>query len=628
MSQHSQFALLGKRRFLPYFVTQALGAFNDNLYKNALLLLIAFSGIIAEEDSALYTNLAAGLFILPFFLFSPIAGQIADKMEKSRLIRSVKLLEVAIMLIAAVGVITNNMTLMMTLLFLMGLQSALFGPVKFALLPQQLHKDELVGGNALVEMGTFLAILGGTITAGLLFDLTAAKYWIAAGVIFFAVLGYFSSRFIPTAEAGDPQLTINWNPFTELVNTLRNARQQRAVYLSIMAISWFWFLGASYLTQFPNLARDHLGGNPQIVTLLLTLFSVGVAAGSLLCEKLSGHKVELGIVPIGSLGMSIFGIDLYFAISSLNISSDLSALAFVQNADHWRMMADIALISLFGGLYVVPLQALIQQRSDEKMRAQTIAANNVMNALFMVGSAAFGIISLVVMKLSIAEYFCVIAIMNIVVVGYVYSQVPEFALRFVIWMLSHTMYRVSHKGIQNIPEEGPVVLVCNHVSYVDALLIAGACPRPIRFVMDRSISEMPGLKWFFRLAKTIPICSPKANTEVYETAFRRIKEELADGQVVCIFPEGKLTQSGNIETFRAGIERIIAETPVPVIPMALDGLWGSFFSHKDGLALTKTPRRFWSRVGLTVGQPKAAESVTAAILEQDVKHLFHAGQNL
>ncbi|MCD8532801.1 MAG: MFS transporter [Saccharospirillaceae bacterium] len=312
MSQHSQFTLLGKRRFLPYFITQALGAFNDNLYKNALLLLIAFSGIIAEDDSALYTNLAAGLFILPFFLFSPIAGQIADKMEKSQLIRSVKLLEVAIMLIAAVGVITNNMLLMMTLLFLMGLQSALFGPVKFALLPQQLHKDELVGGNALVEMGTFLAILGGTITAGLLFDLSAARYWIAAGVVFFALAGYISSRFIPETAAGDPQLVINWNPFTELVNTLRNARQQRAVYLSIMAISWFWFLGASYLTQFPNLARDHLGGNPQIVTLLLTLFSVGVATGSLLCEKLSGHKIELGIVPIGSLGMSIFGIDLYF----------------------------------------------------------------------------------------------------------------------------------------------------------------------------------------------------------------------------------------------------------------------------------------------------------------------------
>lgn len=622
MSQHSQFALLSSRRFLPYFITQALGAFNDNLYKNSLLLLIAFGGIAAKEDSALYTNLAAGLFILPFFLFSPIAGQIADKLEKSRLIRAVKLLEVVIMIIAAIGILTDQILLMMTLLFLMGLQSALFGPVKFALLPQQLHKDELVGGNALVEMGTFLAILGGTICAGLLFDLSDARIWIAAGVIGFAVAGYFSSRFIPAAAAGAPDLTINWNPLTELVNTLRNARKDRAVYLSIMAISWFWFLGASYLTQFPNLARDHLGGNPQIVTLLLTLFSVGVAAGSLLCEKLSGHKIELGIVPIGSLGMSIFGIDLYFALSGLSIGADMSAAAFVSNSDHWRMMADLALVSVFGGLYVVPLQALIQQRSDEGMRAQTIAANNVMNALFMVGSAVFGIVGLVVMKLSIAEYFCVIAIMNIAVALYVYSQVPEFALRFVIWMLSHTMYRVDHKGMDNIPEEGPVVLVCNHVSYVDALLIAGACPRPVRFVMDRAIAEMPGMKWFFRLAKTIPICSPKADAEVYETAFRRIREELADGQVVCIFPEGKLTKDGEIDTFRAGIERIIAETPVPVIPMALDGLWGSFFSHKDGLALTKTPRRFWSRVSIKLDEALPPDEVSASVLQQKVSDML------
>ncbi|WP_430462269.1 MFS transporter [Thalassolituus sp. LLYu03] len=624
MSQHSQFALFRSRRFLPYFITQALGAFNDNLYKNSLLLLIAFGGIAAKDDSALYTNLAAGLFILPFFLFSPIAGQIADKLEKSRLIRAVKLLEVVIMIIAAVGILTDQILLMMTLLFLMGLQSALFGPVKFALLPQQLHKDELVGGNALVEMGTFLAILGGTICAGLLFDLEQARIWIAIGVIGFALAGYISSRFIPEADAGAPDLTINWNPLTELVNTLRNARKDRAVYLSIMAISWFWFLGASYLTQFPNLARDHLGGNAQIVTLLLTLFSVGVAAGSLLCEKLSGHKIELGIVPIGSLGMSIFGIDLYFALSSLSISADMNAAAFISNSDHWRMMADLALVSVFGGLYVVPLQALIQQRSDESSRAQTIAANNVMNSLFMVGSAVFGIVGLVLMKLSIAEYFCVIAIMNIVVALYVYSQVPEFALRFVIWMLSHTLYRVEHKGMLNIPEEGPVVLVCNHVSYVDALLIAGACPRPVRFVMDRAISEMPGMKWFFRLAKTIPICSPKADAEVYETAFRRIREELADGQVVCIFPEGKLTRDGAIDTFRPGIERIIAETPVPVIPMALDGLWGSFFSHKDGLALTKTPRRFWSRVSLSVGVRQAPDQISAAGLETDVRNLLAA----
>ncbi|MCA6062985.1 MFS transporter [Thalassolituus marinus] len=622
MSSHNQFELLKQRRFLPYFITQALGAFNDNLYKNALLLLIAFGGITAAEDSALYTNLAAGLFILPFFLFSPIAGQIADKYEKSALIRGVKLLEVGIMLVAAAAIVTDQIMLMMVLLFLMGLQSALFGPVKFSLLPQQLSKDELIGGNALVEMGTFLAILAGTICAGLLFDLAAAKYWIATGVVFFAVAGYLSSRQIPAVKASNADLTINWNPLTELVNTIRNARKDRAVFLSIMAISWFWFLGAGYLTQFPNLARDYLGGNPQVVTLLLTVFSVGVAAGSLLCERLSGHRVELGIVPIGSLGMSIFGIDLYFSLTSLDISQSLSAMEFIRNPDHWRMLIDLAFISISGGLFVVPLQALIQERSDEKSRAQTIAANNVLNALFMVASAGVGILMLVVLKLSIAEYFLVIGLMNIVVALYVYSRVPEFALRFFIWMLTHTMYRVTHEETGKIPEEGPVVLVCNHVSYVDALLIASASRRPVRFVMDRAISEMPLIKYFFRYAKTIPICSPKADEAVYENAFKRIREELNDGQVVCIFPEGKLTKTGETDTFRRGIERIIEETPVPVIPMALSGLWGSFFSHKDGLALTKTPRRFWSKVTIKLGQMIAPENVSADVLQTEVNALL------
>ena len=308
MSEHSQFTLLAKRRFLPYFLTQALGAFNDNLYKNALLLMIAFGGISSEENSALLTNLAAGIFILPFFLFSPIAGQIADKMEKSQLIRWVKGLELLIMSLAALSVLAGNVWGLMALLFLMGLQSAIFGPVKFALLPQHLSRDELVGGNALVEMGTFIAILGGTICAGVLFDFSNSSQWIAASVVAFAVLGLLSSRFIPTAAANDPGLTINWNPFTEVVNTLKQARQNRAVFLSIVAISWFWFIGASYLTQFPNFSKQYLGGSTQLVTLLLTLFSLGVAAGSLLCERLSGHKVELGIVPIGSIGMSVFGI--------------------------------------------------------------------------------------------------------------------------------------------------------------------------------------------------------------------------------------------------------------------------------------------------------------------------------
>ncbi|MFT6188826.1 MAG: 1-acyl-sn-glycerol-3-phosphate acyltransferase [Oleispira sp.] len=622
MSQQGQFSLLTKRRFLPYFLTQALGAFNDNLYKNALLLLIAFGGISAQSDSALLTNLAAGLFILPFFLFSPIAGQIADKFEKSKLIRWVKGLEVIIMGLAAAAIVMGNVWMMMLLLFLMGLQSSLFGPVKFALLPQQLDDDELVGGNALVEMGTFIAILVGTITAGIFFDFEQGLYWIAGGIVVFALLGFFSSQYIPNASANDPELKINWNPFSEMVNTIRQARENRSVYLSIMAISWFWFIGASYLTQFPNFARDFLGGSTQVVTLLLTLFSLGVALGSLLCEKLSGHKIELGIVPIGSLGMSIFGIDLYFSLAGIQVMEDMSAMAFIQQPENFRLMFDIAMVSAFGGLFVVPLQALIQHRSDEKNRAQIIAANNMFNAIFMVASAGIGILALVVIELTIPEYFLVLAIMNIVVAIYVYSRVPEFVLRFFIWMLGHTLYRVQDKGLENIPDTGAAVLVCNHVSFVDAMLIAGTCHRPVRFVMDRSIAEMKGLRTFFKIAKTIPICSPKANIEVYENAFKRIKEELDSGEIICIFPEGKLTTDGEVDTFKSGIERIIKETPVQVVPMALGGMWGSIFSHKDGHALTKRPRRFWSKVTLTVSPAQSAANVSAASLEHDVKTLL------
>lgn len=622
MSQQGQFSLLTKQRFLPYFLTQALGAFNDNLYKNALLLLIAFGGISAQSDSALLTNLAAGLFILPFFLFSPIAGQIADKFEKSKLIKWVKGLEVIIMGLAAVAIVMGNVWMMMLLLFLMGLQSSLFGPVKFALLPQQLDDDELVGGNALVEMGTFIAILVGTITAGIFFDFEQGLYWIAGGIVVFALLGFFSSQYIPKASANDPELKINWNPFSEMVNTIRQARENRSVYLSIMAISWFWFIGASYLTQFPSFARDFLGGSTQVVTLLLTLFSLGVALGSLLCEKLSGHKIELGIVPIGSLGMSIFGIDLYFSVAGIQVIEDMSAMAFIQQPENFRLMFDIAMVSAFGGLFVVPLQALIQHRSDEKNRAQIIAANNMFNAIFMVASAGIGILALVVIELTIPEYFLVLAIMNIVVAIYVYSRVPEFVLRFFIWMLGHTLYRVQDKGLENIPDTGAAVLVCNHVSFVDAMLIAGTCHRPVRFVMDRSIAEMKGLRTFFKIAKTIPICSPKANIEVYENAFKRIKEELDNGEIICIFPEGKLTTDGEVDTFKSGIERIIKETPVPVVPMALGGMWGSVFSHKDGHALTKRPRRFWSKVTLTVSRAQPAANVSAASLEHDVKTLL------
>lgn len=625
MHNTSPTGLLRSRRFLPFFLTQALGAFNDNVFKNALLLLITFTA--AEQmgmDINLIVNMAAGLFILPFFLLSPTAGQMADKYEKSMLMRRIKLAEIVIMALAAGAFLMGAYWTLLFLLFLMGTQSTFFGPVKYAILPQHLDDSELVGGNALVEMGTFLAILGGTILAGVLANMAGAPTWIALCIVGFAILGYLASRGIPEAPAADPDIRINWNPITELAVIWRQTRENRPVLLSIMAISWFWFLGASYLTQFPNFAKEVLFSDAAVVTLLLTLFSVGIAIGSILCERLSRGRVELGIVPIGALGLTLFGFDLGMAAYSLP-DGDANALrglsAFLATEGSTRLMIDLAGIGVFGGLFIVPLYALIQQRAHPKRRAQVIAANNVLNAAFMVASALFAVLFLSVMKLDIPSYFLVLAIMNLVVCLYVFKQVPEFVLRFVIWMLSHTMYRVKAEGLEQIPDEGAAVLVCNHVSYVDALILAGAIRRPIRFVMDKGIAEMPGMKYFFRFARTIPICSQRKDPETYERAFESIHEALQEGELVCIFPEGRLTSDGEVATFRKGIEQIIERDPVPVVPLALRGLWGSWFSHKDGHALTTRPSRFWSRVEVIGGAPVPATRVTAEDLEAQVKML-------
>jgi len=624
MSNQSQFSLLKQRRFLPYFVTQALGAFNDNLFKNTLLLFIAFAGVQSQQQSALLTNVAAGLFILPFFLFSAIGGQLADKFEKSRLIRLIKLAEILIMLAGAAALISGQTYLLLAVLFLMGTQSAFFGPVKFSLLPQHLSREELVGGNGLIEMGTFIAILGGTILAGLIFEFDSALVIVAMLVIAFALLGYWASSSIPAAPANDPNLVINWNPISSIKNTVAGIKEQRALYLSILAISWFWFLGAGYLTQFPTFVRQNLGGNTQLVTLLLTIFSFGVGLGSLLCERLSGRSIELGIIPIGSIGISLFGIDLYFASQSLVVMDNMTAWQFLSHGANYRLMADLLLLALSSGIYVVPLNSLIQTRGDDKCRAQIIAANNVLNAFFMVISAITAVVLLTVFELTIAQYFLVLALVNIAVAGYIYYQVTEFVLRFIIWIISHTMYRVKHRDLANIPDTGAAVLVCNHVSYVDALLIAGACRRPIRFVMDRNIANMPVMKYVFKWAKTIPICAQAKDPDTFARAFEQISSELKNGELVCIFPEGKLTKTGELNQFKSGIEKILAADAVPVIPMALTGLWGSFFSHKGGSALTTKPRRFWSRVKLTVAPAVSPQNASASSLQDSVAGLIES----
>lgn len=617
-----QFQLLGERRFGPFFVTQALGAFNDNIFKNALVILVAFgiSGL-SDGDVNRYVNVAAGLFILPYFLFSATAGQIAEKYEKARLIRAIKLLEIVIMGLAVVGLLAKSLDLLFAVIFLMGAQSTLFGPVKYSILPQHLRAEELVGGNALVQGATFLAILLGTMLGGWLMSVHGGVRWVGLTVVIVAVLGYLAARAIPAAAPTAPGLRINWNPLTETWRSFGFLRTNRTVLLAVLGISWFWLYGALFLAQLPNFTKLHLGGDETVVTLLLSMFSLGIGLGSLLCERLSGRKVEIGLVPLGSIGLTLFGIDLFFAQAGLPDASGLSAGQFLASAASHRILVDLVLIGVFGGFFIVPLYALIQARTEPSHRARVIAGNNILNALFMVVAALLAIAFLDA-GLTIPQLLLTVAIMNAAVAVFIYTLVPEFLMRFLAWMLVNTLYRIERSGLENVPESGPALIVCNHVSFVDALVLGGNIRRPVRFVMYYKIYRLPLLNFIFRTAKTIPIAAAKEDPQLMESAFAEVEAALRNGDVVGIFPEGRLTPDGEIQAFRRGMERILETTPVPVVPVALRGLWGSIFSRRHALLRrARLPRRMRSRIGVIAGPAIPPEFATAALLEERVRAL-------
>ncbi len=615
-----QTSLMTKKRFLPYFITQFFGAFNDNIFKNVLLLFVAFAGVEAlPVSSNLFINLAAGLFILPFFLFSASAGILADKYEKSAYIKKVKLAEIAIMTLGAIGFVTESYVILLILLFLMGTQSAFFGPVKYALLPQHLKRDELVPGNALVETGTFLAILLGTLGAGVIASLDNATLIAAVSVVGFALCGYVASRSIPEAAPTAPEVEFKWHPISQTKHTLAIAKRDRVIFQAIMAISWFWFLGASYLTQFPNYTKLHLNGNESAVSFLLALFSVGIAIGSIACDRISEHKLEPGIVPIGSFGISIFGAMMaIFTPDTLPSFNDF--ISFLAYPDLWPVFFSLLMLGVSGGLFIVPLYTLMQTRAQAKERAQIIAANNIYNSIYMVGSAILSIVCLSALALPIPSLFLILAILNVFVAIYVYWQAPMFMSRLLLWVFTHTMYRVSHKNLTNIPKEGGALIVCNHVSYVDALLMLGACKRPIRFVMHEEYAHFPPIKTLLENGGVIPIDG--SNSHSVRQAFSQVKQALSKGDIVCIFPEGHLTHDGNINPFMRGMDLILRRSPVPVIPMALKGLWGSYFSRsRNGRAFRGVPRRFWSKVEIEAGSPVQPEDANTKNMFEKVSEL-------
>lgn len=607
--------LLRRRRFAPLFVTQLLGALNDNLFKSALVVTLTVAA--AREGGAsvdTLVNLSTALLIAPFFLFSALAGELADKLDKARLIRVLKASELAIMLAAAAGFHLRSLPLLFGALFLCGAQSAFFGPLKYGILPQHLRPRELVAGNALVEVGTFVAILLGTLLGGLVVALDGVGI-VAIGALLalVALAGWIASAAVPPAPASAPELAIDWNLPRGIAKNLALARRNRPAFRAIVGASWFWFLGALLLAQLPLIATRVIGGDERTITILLAIFTVGIGLGSLLAGKLSGGRIELGLVAPASLALAALLADLALRVGAAAPSGEVPL----------GIALDLAGLGLAGGVFVVPLYALMQERSSPEERSRIISANNIVNAIFMVAAAAFAI-GLSALGASLEELLLATAALAAVATGVVAVLTRDFLLRLLVAVVVRVVYRVRQEGLEHVPDHGAALLVANHVTYTDAIVLGGLCRRPVRFVVYHRIHDAPVLRWFFRLVRAIPIALRSEDPARLERALDEIDRALAEGELVGIFPEGKLTRDGELDLFRPGVERILERRPVPVVPVALRGLWGSFFSYAGGPPLRKWPRRVWSRVEVVCGAALAPSAASAQVLRARVAELLGA----
>ena len=541
--EHNQFDLLKTRRFLPLFITQFLGAFNDNVYKNALVILITY--VVAEKaglNSQIMVTAAAGIFILPFFLFSATAGQLADKYEKAFLVRIIKLVEIVLMIGATVGFYMESVWVLMTILFLMGTQSTFFGPIKYGILPEKIKEDELIGGNGLIEAGTFVSILVGTLVGGLLILAENGVLMISGMVIFIAIIGWVSSFYIPEGRPAAPKLKVDYNFLRETWVIVSHAKQNREIFLSILGISWFWLVGATFLAQFPTYSKDIIGGNEQLVTLFLSVFTIGVGMGSLLCNQLLKGEVEATFVPLAIIGVTVFTVDLYFASQYMftNGSVELiGAAAFLSHLSSWRILADMFMISVCSGIYIVPLYAIIQARSEPNYRSRIIASNNILNALFMVISA-IGTVAMLTVGFNVNQVFLSIAILNGAVAIYACQLLPAALLRSILYWVFNTCYKVEVKGMENFKaiQNEKIVIVANHLSYLDAALLATYFPSKLTFAINTKVAQHWLIKPFLKLIETFPLdpTNPMAAKSLIET--------IKDKNHVVIFPEGRITVTG------------------------------------------------------------------------------------
>ena len=595
----SQFHLLRSRRFLPLFATQFLGAFNDNAYRFALVLLVTFNATYASQlDSRVVVTASAGIFILPFFLFSAIAGQMADRFEKSRLIFFVKLFEIVVMSSAATAFFLGNIWLLLGVLFLMGTQSAFFGPLKYGILPDHLAENELVGGNAFVETGTFLAILLGTVFGGLLINSENGVVLISVTLASVAALGAAASLFIPRAGPAAPDLKLNPNILGETWSILRHVSGNYPVFRSIIGISWFWSVGAVFLAQFPSFGKDVLGGDEWVVNVFLLAFSVGIGVGSLLCNSWLKGEVSARYVPLGAVGMAVFGIALYYVARDIAPADPAAApigiAAFLSSGRNLLILGLLVMIAVCGGLFIVPLYAIMQARSNDRHRARNIAANNIMNAGFMVVAAGSSA-AMLSADFSVVDVFLVLSVGNLVASVYVISLLPEEVVKGIGRFMLKLFYSVEVIGAENVARAGPrTVIVSNHTSFLDGVVISCFLPgRPV-FAINSFIAQ----RWWMRPAFLLFDLLPLDPTN--PMAAKKLVQAVKDGQPCVIFPEGRITVTGSLMKVYEGPGAIADMAKATILPLRISGARFSTFSRLRG----KLRLRWFPKITLTILEPR------------------------
>ncbi len=595
------------KRFWPLFWTQFAGALNDNFFKNALVILITYQSVqVAGLSPLLLVPLCGGIFVFPFFLFSATAGQLADKYQKATLIKWIKFFEIVIMGLASLGFALGNYSLLLFVLFLMGMQSSFFGPIKYSIIPSLVTRDHLVLGNAYVSGGTFIAILLGTILGGSFVDFSNYVLALSLGLLGFAAIGFiFSLKIVDVPIPHSENLKVDYTFFRPTWNILKLTMRDKVVFRTVLGVSWYWFLGSAILSVLPTIVKNLLLGGTEVATLFLAIFTVGMGLGSYFTERISRTKVEIGLVPMSALGMSIALIFIYFGLRDLTFIHESDALlglsGFFAHPKNILISFYLLAVAIFGGGYIVPQMSYMQVVAKPNELSQTIAGNNIWNALLMVGAA--GLVMVLNKTIGIAGSILVLALSNIVVAFLLYIHYSEETLR--IWMrfFSKIFYRVEVLGTEHFPQDGPVVLVSNHVSFVDWMLLMGALDRPIHFVIDYNYYYAPTGPFWFRQAGLVPIATRKESEEVLKKAFDLIYEDLDRNSVVGLFPEGWITRTGDMRKFQPGITKILRNRPVPVVMAAIDGLWGSIFSFQGGKVILKRPNIFRRRVTLTFSAP-------------------------